>query len=203
MALKLRNPQFKKLTETPQTKTYTVVGVSLIIVLLLTFFAIRPSISSVFAQLEKNKDKRDMLERMDKKYNNLISLSSQEQEKQAELDLLAETMPGARQEEFIEANLEKIIIDQGLSIELISFDTRQVKAMLELDSLGVNTQYAELVITVGGERTEIIRLIREIENFPRPLNIKEVSIRSADSEEERQRYDYKGDISMEIYYHKV
>ncbi len=201
MALKFTNPQFARLTATVERKTYTVVGVTLLVVILLVFFAIRPAVGSIFERLNENEEKRDILGKMDAKYDTLLSLSNQEQQREDQLALLENSYPSNKQEEFPIANTIEMINRNGLRFTSIGVNDATTKSALDATKLGTNTKFFVINISVEGERANFIKFVKELEDFPRIFNIQKIAMTPLDNSQGSTNREIKGEIEAEIYYY--
>lgn len=164
---------------TPQRKTYTVTFATLILVVLLVFFAIRPAIISIFNRTSENGTKEEVLTKMDKKYESLLGLSTQKDEKAEELTLLDSSMPASREEDFLIANIQQIIQENNIEFVNLSIEKNIQKSILDNSQLGVNTSTSGFTLTIRGRRSSIIKLVGELESFPRIINIYTISFSDA------------------------
>ncbi len=171
MALKYFNPQFKELTKTPARKTYTVLVVTIALVAIMIFLAIRPAIVSIFDRLHENEQKQELLEDMDKKYQALIKLNRQEEQYQSTLQLLDVSLPEKRQEEFVEANLVAMLNDSGLTLMGVNLNKAPKKLFMDEKITDGKISGSYLYLNVEGSRNSILKFIEKIESFPRLLNI--------------------------------
>ncbi len=197
MALKTFNPQLKALTKTPQRKTYTVALVTITIVVLMIFLAIRPAIVSIFDRLNENEEKMKLLQNMDQKYQAIVSLNRQEQSYSDELDLLNDVMPDKREEFFIEANLAKMASMSGLSVVSLSVNKDPRKSVIKEEVLQNKVGFSYLYITVLGDKKDLVRFIELVENFPRPLNIATYSY----VPDNDGKAEIRASIEIEFYYY--
>jgi|GEM_PF-6206844 len=198
MALTLRNPQLQKLTATPQRRTYTVIFATLLLVLLLVFFAIRPAVTSIFDRTSANKNKRKILGEMDTKYNNLLTLNSQEVDQAESLALLSSSIPEQRDEDFLVANMHSMVEKNNLEFASISITDKVKKSVLTSSDLGIKTEVAGFSLEVRGSRMDIIRLVEDMENFPKIINIYSISF--APAGETYGSNTISANVQAEIYY---
>jgi len=202
MALTLQNPQFKKLTETPQKKTYTVAIATIVLVVLMVFFAIRPAVSSIFNRTNENKSKNEILSQMDKKYQNLLTLSNLQTEKASGLTLLDESMAESRQEEFLTANLYAIAQETNIQITGMNINKGVNKSVMKSNSLGINTKVSSLSMEVRGNRSDIINFVSKLESFPKILNIFSFVVVPTGGTEFGAN-SYNSSIQAEFYYYST
>jgi Tfp pilus assembly protein PilO len=202
MALILSNPQFKKLTETPQRKTYTVVFATLILIILMIFLAVRPAIGSIFNRTSENKAKNDILTKMDTKYQNLQILNNERNNKNDSLVLLDEAMPQSRQEEFLVANVKSLAQESDLQVTAININRVAGKSILEENAVGMNTKVSGVGLEVRGRRTNINNFVEKLENFPKILNIRSVVIMPTGGAEFGAS-SFNGNIQAEFYYYST
>ncbi|MBD3280530.1 hypothetical protein GF389_03330 [Candidatus Dojkabacteria bacterium] len=201
MAISFKNPQLQKLAETPESRTYTVAVTTVVLVVLLLFFAIRPSVSSVFDRLNQNEDKRDYINRLEQKQQNLVTLTAKETDQEEELDLLDQAFPEARKEEEV-ADLIINLVDAN-SLEFHSLDHKEAEDQSNIeDVIGTNVRYANMTLRVSGPRTSVWALVEDMESLNRIFNITKVGLSSRIDEDGSLSKTYDADIAFYFYYYK-
>jgi len=201
MAISLTNPQLKKLTETPENKTYTVAVTTVVVVVLLIFFAIRPSIASVFDKLNENSDKRKFIDQMEQKQQNLVLLTNKEVEQADQLALLDGAFPGSRKENEVLDIL--VSLSKSNSINLVSADLAisNEKSSIRTD-LDINTAHGVVTIGVNGTRNQIWNFIGDLESSNRIINIQQIGMSSRIDENGNVGKLSDAEIVFEIYYYQ-
>lgn len=176
MALTFDNPQFRALTATPKARTYTVAVATAVIVILLIFFANRPAIISIFNRVNENKQKKEVLEQLDQKYNSLIQLNDQEQREKDKFEILEVALPNKAQEEFVIANVYEMIKIHRLDLLNEGFEDIDPESVAERDNIPVNIGVSVFSVTVEGRREDVVSFVKDLESFPRILNIQKMII---------------------------
>ena len=90
---------------------------------------------------------------MDKKYESLLGLSTQKDEKAEELTLLDSSMPASREEDFLIANIQQIIQENNIEFVNLSIEKNIQKSILDNSQLGVNTSTSGFTLTIRGRRS--------------------------------------------------
>lgn len=200
MAIKKRNPRLQELFKTPERKTYTVAGATLLLTILMVFVVIRPSVSRMLTQIAENNERREVLGDMDQKLTNLENLIGIEEQRSLEIETLNnEILPDSRREDEFIANLAVGAEDAGLSLLSIGFADDISKLDVDFPS-GVDAYI--LSVAVQGSREEIESFVNFLERFPRTVNITEFSIsRLADDEVQKVGIEnaIRADIQSVVY----
>ncbi|MBN1331559.1 type 4a pilus biogenesis protein PilO [Candidatus Dojkabacteria bacterium] len=201
MALSLTNPQFKKLTATPESRTYTVAVVTIVVIVLLVFFAIRPSIASVFDRLNENEDKREFIAKMEQKQANLVSLTNKETQQAAQLELLDDAFPESRREDEMINVLTALVKSNRLELTSIDMASPEEKPNIDTD-LDVNTKHSIITLVVNGERSNIWNLVDDLEKMNRIANLQKIGVSSRIDEQGNTSKVSDAEIVFEIYYYE-
>lgn len=200
MAIKLVNPQLRALTATTERKTYTVAFGTILVVVLLVFFAIRPAIATVFDRLAQNEKRQEQLDNMDQKYQHLITLSSQEAARADALGLLDIAIPSVRSEDWVADELKALADQNSLVFNSMSVEIIDGKSNIQSE-LGSNTEFADVNLSVTGERENFLKYLSDIETTIRPLNIYKVAISSRIDSTGEYTDSVDATLYLEIYYY--
>lgn len=202
MGLFDKNLNLERFTETTEKKTYTVALATVFVVIIMIFFAIRPAVTSIFDQLNRNDEKREVLDKLEQKYQNLLALNNMEQEYAEELSLLDVAMPIGSQEEFVVANVIPIAESNNLDFQSLAFTERDNIDTDEAQVMGVNTESLRTNFVVSGQRADMLNFVSELEDFPRILNIKSITITPRSEEGRVLNSVVVGDITFDFYYYQ-
>ncbi len=193
--------KLEALTETAERKTYTVALATVAVVIIMIFFAIRPAVVSIFDRLSENKEKRRVITQLDTKYESLLSLNKMESDRADTLGLLDVSMPLGRMEEFVVANVMLMLQENNLRFQSISISesdkTPGVKTRLEYPKhKSITTN-----LTVTGQRSNIVQLVKDLEDFPRIIHITRVTVVPNLEDGDVSGTDIRAQIDFEFYYY--
>lgn len=166
-----------QLLTTPQGKTISTALITLLVVVLLIFFAITPALSSISSQLEKNSQLTDVVSRQDTKYNSILTLQTKEQSLAEPLTKFAEVLSEDKHQAEIYTQLHKLVTQNGLSFQSLRF-TELTSVPAEYEELGISEraklQRAKLVVT--GSFTGGLSLLKQIEESTRIFDVEDLAI---------------------------
>lgn len=180
MAIKTRNPRLQDLFSTPQRRTYSVAGITVVLTILMIFVVIRPSISRILTQISENNERKEVLSQMDAKFQNIQKLIQIEEDQAEAFELLNdEIVPDSRREDEFISNLTEGA--ENLGVEVLSIGVAEDNEFKTRD-LPDNVETYILTITIQSDSIGGEKFIRLIEDFPRPINIIEVSMQKVGDE---------------------
>lgn len=165
-----RRIEIKKILATTQGRAYAVVGVTIFLIVLMFFLAIRPAFLSITNQNTQNDEKREYLEELTDKENTLKALAKQEIELHSQIDLMNEYLPDKRNDEYFAANIAAIADLYGVDVLVINFNKNEVITDAEL------IQYTQMLsvpfrISVKGNLADLQLFLGHLENFPAPVRV--------------------------------
>jgi Tfp pilus assembly protein PilO len=166
-----------QLLATPQGKTISTALVTLLVVVMLIFFAITPALSSISTQLEKNTQLTDVVSRQDAKYNSILALQTKEQSLAEPLTKFAQVLSEDKHQAEIYTELHKLVTQNGLSFQSLRF-TELTSVPAEYEELGISEraklQRAKLIVTGGF--TGGLSLLKQIEESSRIFDVEDLAI---------------------------
>lgn len=175
MALKLENESLKKVLETKQGKTYTVFGVTLMTVLFMFMFAVRPAWVSISNKLSENAVKRDYLNQAEQKLSNLDTLSQEYLENQESIEYLNKYyLPETPTESFVVKNFTLMAQENNLEVQFLQVDRPEP---YEDNTTGVGISDPSIIaqsksfITLRGPLDNIYGFVTQLEDMGKIINI--------------------------------
>lgn len=190
--MKIQNPRLNELFKTPKRKTYTLVGISTLLVGAFILLSLRPTFIKINDIRREIKDKEIFLERLDSKLEKMNYLINQRQSVIEELAYFEEDFPIDIKGGFIVANLAAIASE--VDVDLMSVEFEEV----DDEEISFDTEGGEYVIplviklSIEGNRQNIEDYTEYLEAFPRIFDIKSLSYSQADfSRFEGELEDYK------------
>lgn len=184
---------FRWFVNTPQKRTYTLLGVTFITFALLMWFAVRPTIETILELNNKIKMFKETAQELEFKYQNLLRLTDQYQKPTSEggykeaiefFDVYV--LPNTGEIPVLIANINEYSKITGVTLKTI-----QAGEVKESSS----TKSYSFIISVDGSLEDIGNFIGRLEAFPRLLRITNVSIISNSNEFST----YSADITFETY----
>ena len=204
--MRAQNPSIIEVFKKPKRKTYTLVGVTAIVVGFLIFFALRPTFIKISELNKEIEDKEVFLEKIDNKLTTINELIRQKQSIEKELVYFEEDFPEEKKSGFLVANLAAIADKFNVLLKSVSFD----EDLDEKDKANIGIENPDLVrvisvnVTLEGEVPDFEKYIDYIESFPRIFDIRSVSYVSNDITEYSDNLEEfvpnSASITMYVYY---
>jgi len=185
-----------KVIQSSKNKTYTFIGVTILILLVLLLGAIRPTIikiSTVIAEVEARKtlqtqlnSKIDAISKLSKEYN------TDYKDLFADLSLV---YPARGDFSLFMANVEQVTNKNNFELVSIGFESEKVDDSSTESYSILMPWYAN--VTIKGSRSDLIKLMRDIESFPNFPQITSVSFGDKVDDDGRMTF------SMRILMYKI
>lgn len=159
---------------TVQGKTYTMLGYTLVAVIISLIFAIKPGIESILSEKSQIDANQDTSATLTQNISDVKKLTAEyKQYIVPNLDLLYTAMPPEQGYASLFANAEALAIQDNVTFQEMDFtpipDGNIDLSKLETAPLGAKSMYIRL--TVSGSPTQDVKYLEDLENFPRSLNI--------------------------------
>ena len=182
MALGFSSRQLKTIIETTPGKTYAVFGVTVLAVISLVFFAIRPAWISITNKISENNIKRVYINNIDEQMNRLVNLSSISERYSVGIAYLKEYFKEEPKESFMLINLLNLAVQKNVSLDYLKVERAE---FVDADMVITNdiVSQKKVVIKVSGELTGLETFLQGLESLPKPVNISTVSYYSREVED--------------------
>ncbi|MBN2101103.1 hypothetical protein JW710_04425 [Candidatus Dojkabacteria bacterium] len=165
MAVVSYKDTLQRLLRSPRRKTYTMLGATLVIILVFLLGAIRPTISTISKLRGEIKTRRSVNSALQTKINNLQTLQDIYYEKQDDLEFIDDYYPANSDYSLLMANLERIANSYDFEVILIHVTSAGESNVGEsVDYTGMERM--EMRMVVEGDRNDLSALVRHIENLP-------------------------------------
>lgn len=155
------NDFLKIINGTIQSKTYTFGAATIIIVIVLIAFAIRPTISKIMEERTQISEKKIIVEQLDSKLSAVASLSNEYASNESDIKDLTLTFPAGGNYSLLMSNLDEMASNNGFEMTGANFTVSETPplslATLQAWSIGV---------TVKGNKANIVDFLKKIENMP-------------------------------------
>jgi Tfp pilus assembly protein PilO len=185
MAVVKYKDSVQRLLNTPQKKTYTFLGVALLLVLVLLFGAIRPTLVTITQLRAQIKESKRVEARLQQKINTLNSLQKDYNRLEDDLQMLNYYFPKDSDYSLLMANLESIVKSYGFELSSVSVES------VEEETNEQTGKYAGMVpveasIRIVGNQNDLIDLMEYLENLPVILEITSVSFAPGEADNAAQ-----------------
>lgn len=190
--------------KTPQRKSYTIVGLTIITVAFFIVFAIKPTISKIASIQTNTKALQNLEIQIDKKLATLDLLIAQKDSNKDNLVLFDKYFPTEKETSLLVANFEKISERYSLLLTSVSFDEATERVIATQYPTLTNVGVLETKITVEGDLTSIQNFVKHLEEYPRVMHIDGFAIfpvvKGAKSENDK-RAGYSASITALIFHY--
>lgn len=179
MAIKFNQSKLSSILETQQGKTYTVFGVTILIVAVMFFFAIRPAYTSITDKIAENNAKELYIDDANAKLLILDELASKKTVNQNAIDLLNDYYLSEKPiESFVTGNIVNLIQDRGLSINSMNFSEPQEVSNNRFEDVNRISQVSQVDVTfnISGGLEQIGGVLNEIEGLGKIINVNNFSL---------------------------
>lgn len=176
---------FKFLSNTKEGQSYTVAGITFLLIVLVLVFGVIPSLSATVEQMSENQVRRDTLEALDQKIYNLGQLSFQYNEKQRVVQIFNDSFREGFDHEYVVKLINDAIVRNQIFFASISFTevdpNFQENAISEnIRNLDNNVKAYTISLRVEGRKDSLVNFVRELENSKYIFNIESISLSGND-----------------------
>ena len=205
---------YKKYVKSPSqdkaVKTYTFVTLSVILLIVLVFFAIRPTITVIFEINEKSKELTDSLAIFTSKNSQLsnikdtLSKSEPDGIKEDADFLTSEIIPGQDDSLFLAANMDEIAKAHNLSLSSFSpaataeTDLNKLSLMAPGIPANVSAKKVNMAVT-GGSLAEVKSFLDDFQGFARLTKITDFNLKG-NNDANGNPNNYTANINFIIFY---
>ncbi len=186
MALELQNKQLQSILSTQQGKTYTVFGVTLFVVVVMFFLAIRPSWVSITNKLSENETKSEYIAQAEDKLSTLKTLGDSYERRRPDINYLNTYLPETPEESFVLYNLTRMAIYKNLRMSFVKVgktDYVEDEKLAEVPNTDILSEN-KFTITLEGNIDALEEYVKELENLGRIFNIESISYSILETEDQ-------------------
>lgn len=204
--MRQQNPSIREIFKKPKRKTYTLAGITALVVGFLIFFALRPTFIRISEMNKEIEDKKIFLEEIDSKLVTINDLIRQKQSIEKELVYFNEDFPIEKKSGFVVANFAEIASQFNILLTSVDFE----EDLDREEGAEPDVEYPDFVKTVRvyltfeGNVSDFEKYVEYLESFPRIFDIKILDYNNSELEEYEGAIGevppFKGNISMFIYY---
>ena len=181
-----------KFFESAQNKSYTILGLTFIALIIFGAFAIRPTITTIVKLNKKVQEGQQLDARMQEKIDTLYSLQSQIYNNDRKLKLSESSFPNDPKIDIIVANAE--LVAQKYDLTLVSLTPGDEVDSESLESLSSKILLQSMRITLEGSRENFQKFIQHIETLPREIHITRIAVNEDDDDLENNT------LTAKVYY---
>ena len=194
MAVVSYKDTMKRTLRNPMRKTFTFLGITLILIAVFLMGAIKPTISTIQRIQTEIKTRESVDRQLQTKLNNIQTLQNEYRSKKADLEVIDIYFPANTDYSLVMASLEKITERYGFSLNSLSISpqstslTGEVYPGMEMVSINLN---------LSGRPADVTKLLKHLEGLPIVPDIVSVSFSPSEAEEENGLVGLS--ISMNVY----
>lgn len=213
MAIGISNvrQELEKDLQDKKVRRYTVLILTLVVVIILIVFAIRPaieSISSHFEELQQLSAQDEQLQKNLADYNEIIGVYN-DNVVGAKLNILNSSLPVNPDKGTIFANINAIsftdkinlssinFVDEGATVANGSSNSIKDKNVSVKDLPSASSAKLEITIVGNGKYSDIFAFLKDLEAYPRIFNVRSLSFATSDT---NKNTDFS--INSFVYYFK-
>ena len=169
-----------KFLESAQNKTYTILGLTFIALIIFGAFAIRPTITTIIKLNKKVQEGQALNTKMQAKIDALSSLQKKIYDNEKSLNLSESAFPEDPKIDSIIANAD--LIAQKYDLQLIALTPGDIPEPDEAKEFGSGILTRSMRITLEGNRENFQKFLNHMETLPREIYITRVSVTEEDDE---------------------
>lgn len=164
----------RKQAENEKTLRYLEIGGTFTLITIFLFFAIMPTMTTIFSLLGEIKSKESFIEKVDNKIKNIIQAQKVYAQVQEKYSLVEESFPSQPQYYNGASNLATLFRDSSLDISNIGFNLTD-KTIQEKNSDQFFKSY-QINLIGEGQYSAIIEMIKKMSNNRRLSNTSNIQI---------------------------
>jgi hypothetical protein len=179
------NSRFKaiaKILESKEKKSYFVIALTAISIMLTVVFGILPSYSAVTFQSSENIKRNEISQRIEKKISDLQKLAIELDNNILNINKIEKLVPNSLSQDIIFNEINSLISSNNLVLKSISFtpDSKTSSRFINLladttiKSMGVN-------IVIESDNNNYIDFVKKLEEYPRFFDIKSIVVSRSSS----------------------
>lgn len=164
----------RKQAENEKFLRYLEIGGTFTLIAIFLFFAIMPTMTTIFSLLGEIKSKENFIEKVDKKIANIIKAQENYSQIQEKYSLIEESFPSQPQYYNGASNLATLFRNSSLDINQIFFNLNDKTTSEENDKKFFKSY--QINLSGEGQYSSIINMIKEMSNNRRLVTTSRISI---------------------------
>ena len=188
--------------KTTTGKTYTIMGISVVILALLLLVAFRPTLKTIFELNTKIKQYAETAEVLEKKHRDLQELTREyntlvsEGGNHEQIVLLDQAvMPSSPDIDVLFDDINAYAVENSVIIEQIEASTENIPIEFMFETISAK----QLTLSVNGTDSEIYNMIADLYDYPRPLVVTAVSLSQSETAENQSTEEDQQGSATDIY----
>ncbi len=173
---KTSTQQLKEYLETKQGKTYFIAILTMITVAVMLIFAVVPATKSITDKIAQNRVRREYLEALTTKEEALKQLLTEEEVSQDKIQLLEQSLPSGRNDEYVLANVNELSKTTGNTVIASDFGEPVPAIFRNINPDAILLKQVPVTLTVQGSVNTLGEFLRRIEGFPTVLAVESISL---------------------------
>jgi len=165
----------RKQAENEKFLKYLEIGGTFTLVAFFLFFAIMPTMTTIFSLLGEIKSKENFIKKVDNKIANIIKAQEAYAQVQEKYSLVEESFPSQPQYFNGATNLATLFRDSSLDINQINFNLSEDEAIKKKKNTQFFKSY-QINLAGEGQYSAIIEMIKELLNNRRLINTSNIQI---------------------------
>lgn len=191
--------------QTSKNKTYFVAAVTFLFLLVILIGGIIPAFSSVLSQYEENKKRDDAIFQLETKLSTLKSLTLQESEKSATLEIFDNVFANELNQKDAVSEINQLSTLNNLTLKSVTFTEAGTRRQTPDSEFGVtpNVQAQEVSFSIQGNKDNIMKFINALETSKRLYNVVSISFQVATNQQTGQpinNNEFVGSFKVEYFW---
>jgi len=175
MQINTSTTQLRNYLETKQGRTYFIAILTMVTVAVMLVFAIAPAVTSITNKLAQNKVRREYLNALTSKEENIKKLLLQEEGAQSHIQFLDSSFPNKRNDEFVLANIAEMATRTNNTIASVDFGDEEVPKISTNSQQSTFLRQVPITLSIQGTVVSLSEIVKKIEEFPMPFAIESMS----------------------------
>ena len=163
-----------------QQKAYTMLGLTLLSLIIFGNFAMRPALVTIIELQKKIKDQKAAVEKLDKKLKNLSRAQTELRKIQADLPLIEHALPRGENSSQLLEDLYLQTEKEELRIEYLSF-RESADTNIQVPNKKIKIKEMTFMAEVNGNFVSFLDFLENNQNAMRQINVQTLSVRSGRS----------------------
>lgn len=187
----------QRLLKNPMQKTFTFLGVTLIVVLVFLMGAIRPTVSTISSLRAEIRTRESVNEKMQAKINAIQELQSEYDSRKEDLSAIEVFFPVDADYSLLLASLERIAAKYGYELDNVQISIAESSVIRRSDYPDMES--VDLRVSVSGRSTNLVEFISHLEELPVIPNIRRVGFTPEEGEDDTSWVR----VSVDMYIYKT
>ncbi|MDD3661734.1 MAG: type 4a pilus biogenesis protein PilO [Candidatus Dojkabacteria bacterium] len=194
MAVVSYKDTMRRLLKSPMRKTFTFLGVTLIVLVIFLMGAIKPTLSTISRLKGEIRDRENVNEQMQTKINNIQALQEVYLSREEDFSIIPVYFPSDSDYSLLMASLEKVVNAYGFELSSLRIAVDEIE---RASGTYPGMSRVNVSLNVSGQKVNVVDLVEHLESLPVMPNLLSLSISPKSSEGIGSQVDMT--ISMYIF----